>query len=92
MMHEQHSLTCDALNRVLEGIVVRHALLAEAPEQALDHAVHCAQQNAALAIDVAAVLALQGGSCHTQGTLEKPATARNISPGSIWLAGLIAVM
>ena len=43
----------------------RNALLALAhvsPEQALADAVHRAQQHAALAVDVAAVLALQRGA------------------------------
>ena len=39
----------------------------EAPEQALHHAVHSAQQDAALAVDVAPVLTLQSCACRQGG-------------------------
>ena len=55
--------TGDGLHAVQEGVVLGHALVAEAPEEALHHAVHGAQQDAALAVDVAAVLTLQRGAC-----------------------------
>ena len=55
--------TCDAFNAVAEGLILGLALMPEAPEQALHHAVHRAQQHAALPVDVAPVLALQRGAC-----------------------------
>ena len=44
---------------VQERVVVAHALFPVAAVQALDHAVHGAEQDAALAVDVALVLGLE---------------------------------
>mmetsp|Transcript_31421 Transcript_31421/g.60588 ORF Transcript_31421/g.60588 Transcript_31421/m.60588 type:complete len:506 (+) Transcript_31421:387-1904(+) len=51
----------DALHRVLEGLLGGHALPGVAVVQGLHDAVHAAQQDAALAEDVGAVLHLKGG-------------------------------
>mmetsp|Transcript_5044 Transcript_5044/g.11504 ORF Transcript_5044/g.11504 Transcript_5044/m.11504 type:complete len:533 (+) Transcript_5044:296-1894(+) len=51
----------DGLNGVRERILRRHSLARVAAVQALDESVHAAEQNAALAVDVALVLALERG-------------------------------
>lgn len=53
----------DALDGVLEGVLLAHALPRVARVQALHDAVHAAQQHAALAEDVRAVLRLQRRGC-----------------------------
>ena len=54
----------------------------EAPEEALHHAVHRAQQDAALAVDVAAVLALQRGAYQTYRSVMKVALHGNNEGGN----------
>lgn len=70
---EASSSTCDTLNRIAEGIIFRHALVAESPEKALNHAMHCAQQDTALPIDITPVLTFQSGACmHVRMSLPLP--------------------
>ena len=57
-----------------------HALSAEAGEQPLDDAVDGAEQDAALPIDVAAVLALKGGACDTSQTRVNNVPVLHASP------------
>ena len=51
----------DRLGRVQEGVLAAHALADVAAVEALDDAVHGAEQDAALAVDVGLVLGLERG-------------------------------